>query len=120
MLRTMSLCAAVIFTSLPTITVAEQFKTITNKGDFVSLISGRQLTRQGIRLAVSPSGQIAGRGFGRDVSGGWTWREGFFCRDLFWGKRDLGFNCQMVKVNGSTMRFISDRGTGQFADLKLR
>ncbi len=43
-----------------------------------------------------------------------------FCRDLFWGARDLGYNCQQVDVNGSRIRFTSDRGRGDSAVFRLR
>lgn len=99
---------------------AENFDVVDERDDFVSIIKDRKLTRLGIRLTVTPNGQIAGRAFGRNVRGAWQWKAGYFCRDLFWGKRDLGANCQEVKVQGETIRFTSDRGSGQFADLFLR
>ena len=99
---------------------AEGFNQIASKQAFVSLVDGRKLTRMGINLDVTPDGQIAGRAFGRAVSGKWNWNAGYFCRDLYWGKRNLGANCQAVRVQGNTLRFISDRGTGEFADLVLR
>ena len=115
-----TLCAAAMaaFTAAPA--TADGFATVKERDSFVSLIDGRQLTRFGIKLDVSPSGQINGSAFGRDVTGAWRWQAGYFCRDLYWGKRDLGPNCQMVKVQGSTVRFISDKGAGEFADLRLR
>ncbi len=100
--------------------LAEPFDKIDERDTFVSLIKDRKLTRLGIRLTVTPGGQIVGRAFGRNVSGAWQWRAGYFCRDLYWGQRDLGANCQEVKVQGETLRFTSDRGTGEFADLYLR
>ena len=115
-----SVCAAAMMAFTSTPTVAEEFATVKERDSFVSLINGRQLTRFGINLDVTPSGDITGRAFGRDVSGKWRWQSGYFCRDLFWGARDLGPNCQMVKVQGSTVRFISDKGTGEYADLRLR
>jgi hypothetical protein len=99
---------------------AEGFKEIKNRDTFVSLMNGRELNRFGINLVVTPDGRIDGRAFGRDVTGAWRWQGGYFCRDLFWGKRDLGPNCQMVKLQGRTVRFISDRGAGEFADLQLK
>ncbi|MFY9238222.1 MAG: dihydrodipicolinate reductase [Roseovarius sp.] len=99
---------------------AEEFSTVQQEEKFVSLVDGRKLTRFGINLDVTPDGRIVGRAFGRDVTGAWKWNAGYFCRDLFWGDRDLGPNCQMVKVQGNTIRFISDKGTGQFADLRLQ
>jgi hypothetical protein len=61
-----------------------------------------------------------GRAFGTPVTGAWDWNNGYFCRDLFFGEDDLGFNCQLVQVNGETLRFTSDQGQGIYADLTLR
>ena len=100
--------------------MAESFKKVTNKSEFVNIISGRKLTRLGIQLSVSPGGAIQGKAFGQPVTGAWRWQGNYFCRDLFYGQRDLGPNCQEVKVNGATIRFTSDQGSGQSADLRLR
>ncbi|MBD3679511.1 MAG: dihydrodipicolinate reductase [Rhodobacteraceae bacterium] len=98
---------------------AEEFEKIDDRSEFVELVDGKSLARFGITLDVRPDGRIVGRAFGTDVSGAWRWDGGYFCRDLFWGKQDLGPNCQEVRLNGDTLRFISDQGTGQFADLRL-
>jgi len=103
----------------PALAAAEQFQPVREQSEFVARVEGRDLTRFGIRLEVTPSGEIRGNAFGRPVSGAWRWQDGYFCRDLFWGERDLGANCQEVRVNGNRLRFISDRGAGQFADLRL-
>jgi len=99
---------------------ASAFQTVREQSTFVNLVDGKQLTRFGIRLVVTPDGSIRGRAFGRDVKGQWQWSNGYFCRSLFYGDRDLGPNCQEVKVDGSTLRFTSDRGEGIYADLELR
>ncbi|MEM7073987.1 MAG: dihydrodipicolinate reductase [Pseudomonadota bacterium] len=111
---------SIIAMSLAMPAMSEGFAKVSERDAFVSLIQDRKLTRLGIRLTVKPSGQIVGRAFGRDVSGAWQWQSGYFCRDLYWGKRDLGANCQEVKVQGQTLRFTSDRGSGEFADLYLK
>lgn len=99
---------------------AENFRVVESADRFVSLVSGRELRRLGISVTVLPEGEIEGRAFGWDVTGAWTWRDGYFCRDLFWGGDDLGYNCQLVQENGATLRFTSDRGAGMYADLTLR
>ncbi|MEQ9257915.1 MAG: dihydrodipicolinate reductase [Roseovarius sp.] len=106
------------FTAAPAL--AEGFVQIKNRDAFVNLLQGRELTRFGINLTVTPDGKIDGRAFGRDVSGAWQWNSGYFCRDLYWGRQNLGPNCQAVQVQGQTLRFISDQGTGEFADLRLK
>jgi len=97
-----------------------EFAQVSERERFVSLIEGRDLTRFGIRLEVTPDGQIQGRAFGRDVTGAWRWAQGYFCRDLYWGSMELGANCQAVRRSGDTLRFISDQGQGRYADLYLR
>jgi hypothetical protein len=99
---------------------AEEFQKVDERDTFVSLMNGRELTRFGINLTVTPDGEIDGRAFGRDVTGAWRWDSGYFCRDLYWGQMALGGNCQAVKVQGRTVRFISDQGAGRYADLRLR
>lgn len=111
------LFAIALFATMPSL--ASAFERVTSRDDFVSLVAERDLTRFGIRLAVSPEGGIAGRAFGKDVRGQWRWADGYFCRDLWFGSQDLGPNCQTVEVRGATMRFTADRGTGQSADLRL-
>jgi hypothetical protein len=99
---------------------AEEFRAVQSLDRFVALTNGRDLRRFGIRVQVTPDGQIEGRAFGSPVTGAWTWDSGYFCRDLYWGGDDLGYNCQLVEENGDTLRFTSDRGAGMFADLTLR
>lgn len=112
--------AAAAAIGAPQTSAADAFRAVTDRSEFVSLVSGRTLTYPGVRLEVTTDGQIRGRGLGRPVTGAWQWQGGYFCRDLFWGDRELGANCQRVLANGETLRFISDRGAGQQADLRLR
>jgi len=100
--------------------LAEEFSIVTSRDAFVALVKGREINRFGIRLTVTPEGQIAGRAFGGKVTGAWDWNGGYFCRDLFYAGNDLGFNCQLVQVDGDRIRFTSDRGTGMYADMRLR
>ncbi|QYK42449.1 MAG: dihydrodipicolinate reductase [Paracoccaceae bacterium] len=111
---------AVIALSILSATPALAFDRIASKSDFVSLVSGKALTRMGITLTVKPEGVIEGRAFGQPVTGAWQWSGGLFCRDLYFGKRDLGPNCQVVQKNGDTLRFIADEGRGDYADLRLK
>ena len=98
---------------------AEEFRVVDSDTRFVALIEGRELRRLGIRLTVTPTGEIQGRAFGGPVTGQWRWENGYFCRDLFWNDTDLGYNCQLVQENCPTLRFTSDQGAGMFADLTL-
>ena len=99
--------------------MSEELQTISERQSFLALVNGKQLTRLGIKLDVLSSGQIQGRAFGKPVTGQWSWKNGYFCRDLYFGDQDLGPNCQVVKANGRTLRFIADQGRGDYADLRL-
>lgn len=109
--------AAAIAVLLPL--TANAFERVADRNQFVALISDKALKRFGITLTVTQSGDIAGRAFGQKVTGNWQWNDGYFCRDLYYGGESLGPNCQTVEVRGSTIRFTADRGTGQYADLRL-
>ena len=112
-----AIVAAMTLAPLP---AAADLERITNRDAFVTVIQAGQLRRVGINLTVTPDGSISGRGFGYNVTGQWTWQDGYFCRSLAAGDWDLGYNCQQVSVDGETVRFQSDRGTGDFADFRVR
>jgi len=114
------LIVAMLLTGAAVPASADAFRVVQERDSFLQLVTGRKLTRLGISLDVTRAGQIKGRAFGKPVTGQWRWENGFFCRSLYHGKRDLGPNCQQVKINGNTLRFTSDRGSGVYADLVLR
>lgn len=113
-------CAILLTASSAVPALSDDFVTVQSRAQFVQIIEGRDLTRFGINVDVSPAGQITGRAFGYPVTGAWQWSGTYFCRDLYWGDDNLGQNCQTVRISGNTIRFISDQGAGDFADLTLR
>jgi hypothetical protein len=98
---------------------AADYEPIRDRSEFLGVVTQGDLTRMGIRVKVTPDGAIVGRAFGRDVSGSWTWEDGYFCRDLAWGDTTFGYNCQAVARDGRSVRFTSDKGAGQAASLRL-
>lgn len=105
---------------LPAAPALADYEPIRDRTEFVGVVTQGELTRMGIRLKVTPEGEIVGSAFGRDVSGSWTWEGDYFCRDLFWGDRAFGYNCQEVARDGRSLRFTSDKGTGDSASLRLQ
>lgn len=118
-IRTVGAISALLFL-LAAPLAAHAFEKVTSRDQFVEIVEGKDLRLTGIKVNVTPAGQITGRAYGFGVSGQWQWRDGYFCRSLYWGKTDLGPNCQKVEVQGDTIRFTSDRGAGEFADLRMR
>ena len=92
---------------------------ISSQSDFLRLIAGKTLSRPLIKIEVSEDGSISGKGARWAVTGDWMWRDGFFCRSLYWGGSELGYNCQEVRTSEGRVRFTSDRGAGDSADFKL-
>jgi hypothetical protein len=109
-----------LFATLASPALAEDYSRVTDRGAFVNLVQGKSLTSLGVRLTVSPSGSIGGRAFGLTVTGSWTWNNGYFCRTMQAGDRKFARNCQLVQQKGDRVRFIADKGTGDTADLRVR
>jgi hypothetical protein len=118
-MRKHSLIIALALSVVGSAAVAE-FAKIEDQSQFVELVAGKTLKRPFVELQVSPEGQISGVGAAWEVSGNWTWQDGFFCRDLTWGGDSLGYNCQAVEVRDGRIRFTSDRGQGDSAEFSLR
>lgn len=114
--------AAITAFVLATPAGADSYRTITDRNEFLSIVGNRSLAIPvwGVDLTVTPDGRIRGEGAGEKVSGAWRWSNGYFCRDLKWGDRDLGANCQQVAVRAGKVRFTSDRGAGRSASFRLR
>ena len=113
------LCALTI-ALVATPAFAANYTKINHKAEFVKLVQGKMLTRPLVKLQVSSAGSIKGRGAAWDVNGQWTWKNGYFCRNLNWGGTELGYNCQEVGWSNGKVRFTSDQGMGQSAEFKLR
>jgi hypothetical protein len=108
---------------LPMPALAEGYVAVMDKGQFLQLVEGRELQigLYGLKLRVQSDGKIDGTAFGKDVSGKWSWKNGYFCREMLLGQREIPYNCQLVEAKGgSTLRFTSDQGSGESADFRLR
>ena len=117
-MRIMIAVAVAAFTAGP---LRAELVKVEDQANFVQLISGKTLTRPLVALTVSPDGRIQGRGSLWNIQGTWSWQDGYFCRDLFWGGDALGYNCQEVRASADgRIRFTSDRGAGDSAEFSLR
>lgn len=113
----------VLLLAAPVPAAANDFQTIKDKDDFLSLIQNRELriTLYNLSLNVLPDGKIKGSALGWDITGSWQWQDGYFCREMDWSGMPIEFNCQLVEANGAErMRFTVDKGTGDSATFKLR
>ena len=95
---------------------------ISDRSDFMNTIDGRDLRigMFGLSLVVTDDGRIEGKALGRPITGQWSWQDGFFCRDIMWGEREIPYNCQLVEAADDRIRFTTDRGAGNSASFNLR
>ena len=100
--------------------VRSEYLAIKDKNTFIAAVKDKTLKRPLIRLEVTEDGKITGRAAMLSVTGQWTWENSYFCRDLFWGSQNLGYNCQQVSRSGKKIRFTSDKGEGDFADFTVK
>jgi len=73
----------------------------------------------GLKLNVRDSGKITGRAVGGKITGDWTWEDGYFCRTMYWGDREIPYNCQLVEIDGNKIRFTVDKGAGDDATFRI-
>lgn len=114
---------AVVLSLLPLSAAANGFRPVTDRTEFLSLVEGRELRLGmfGIKLRVAGDGSIQGVASGWDLTGSWSWQDGYFCREMDWSGTAVPYNCQLVEVAGTDrMRFTVDRGAGRSAEFNLR
>lgn len=101
---------------------AQAFERISDRQVFVDTVEGKDLkiALYGLTLNVRSDGSITGRAAGWDVTGSWSWENGYFCRDMDWSGYPIDYNCQLVEVSGDRIRFTVDQGAGDNAVLRIR
>lgn len=119
MLRPAALSLALL-ANVPATAMA--FERISERDQFVDTVSGKDLRigLYALTLNVRDDGTITGRAAGWDITGTWSWDDGYFCRDIDWSGTDIGYNCQLVEVEGNRIRFTVDQGAGDDAVLRIR
>lgn len=101
---------------------AQAGERILDRSTLLDMVSQKVLILRlfGIKLKIMEDGRIEGKAMGRDVVGDWEWQDGFFCRSMFWGERDIGYNCQEVSIKNKKIKFTSDRGLGASAQFLIK
>ena len=101
---------------------AEGFQPLRDRSAFLATVADKHLRNRlyGVRLMVNPDGTITGSAVGRQITGSWDWQDGYFCRAMRWGTREIPANCQLVETNArAQIRFTVDYGTGDSAVFRI-
>lgn len=121
MARLICILALCLLGALPA--QANSFAPINDQARFLQFVEGREL-RLGlfrIFIRILSDGRIEGSALGWDMKGNWSWKDGFFCRDIDWSGTQIPYNCQLVEVRGDDeIRFTVDQGAGDSASFSLR
>ena len=116
--------AAVLFVlALPASAAASGFEPVKDKERFLSLVKDRTLRigLYNLSLNVLPDGRIDGSALGWKITGKWSWKDGYFCREMDWSGTPISYNCQLVEAEGAEkLRFTVDQGKGDSATFRLR
>src|SRR6056300_1231478 len=122
-MRYLTVFKAVLVASLislvPEFATSQTSQWVKEEHKFIILIDGKKLKRFLIELSVETDGTITGTGAGTNVTGSWNWQDNYFCRNLSWGNRDLGSDCQKVELKDKKLFFTSDRGLGTTAGFMI-
>ncbi len=108
---------------LPLPALVEGFEPVKEKDRFLDLIKNRELRigLYNLSLSVLPDGSIDGSAMGWDITGNWSWKDGYFCREMDWSGTPISYNCQLVEAEGAEkLRFTVDQGKGDSATFRLR
>lgn len=122
MLRHIAL-ALILTLTAPGAASADDFVPIKEKDQFLDLIKDRKLRigLYNLSLSVLPDGRIDGSAMGWDITGKWSWQDGYFCRQMDWSGMEISYNCQLVEAQGAEkLRFTVDQGKGDSATFRLR
>lgn len=123
MMSKKALALAGLLTALMAAPVAAQdFRAVTDEGEFRALMQQGNVSKRlyNLSLNVQQNGQISGSAMGWDVTGSWSWQNGYFCREMNWGGDPIPYNCQLVEVAGPDVRFTSDQGAGDSETFRIR
>ncbi|MEL6437546.1 MAG: hypothetical protein AAFP99_12220, partial [Pseudomonadota bacterium] len=76
---------------------------ITNDSDFRDVVIEKELVNSALTVRFTPGNELIGqRANGEAINGTWLWEEGLFCRTIGEDR-----NCQVIRVSGNTISFIS-------------
>ncbi len=107
----------------PATASANGFEPVREKDRFLDLVKDRVLRigLYNLSINVLPDGSIQGSALGWQITGSWSWQDGYFCREMDWSGTPIAYNCQLVEAQGAErMRFTVDRGAGNSATFRLR
>ncbi|MCY4549333.1 MAG: hypothetical protein OXC28_13290 [Defluviicoccus sp.] len=88
---------------------------ITTEQEFRAKAAGKKLVSESGWVDVGKDGSLMGEFGGRELTGKWYWEDQYYCRSVQLGGRDLGHDCQVVRVTEDGMVFHRGKGEGKMS-----
>jgi len=86
---------------------------IEKKDLFLEQIGGRKLVQADSWVMISVDGKVKGQGPKKGkITGDWTWKGRYYCRDITIDGVTLPHDCQTVSKKGDTVTFTHKKGEG--------
>jgi hypothetical protein len=86
---------------------------ISTKQAFLEKVAGRKHVNGSAWVIVSADGTVEGVGpKGGPISGDWSWEGDFYCRTIVFDGEPMLKDYQAVSLDGNTVTYTRDKGTG--------
>jgi hypothetical protein len=98
---------------------AQSFKQVKTEKEFREQIVDRKLLGEVGWMRVKSDGKTEGHILNQKFRAAWVWANKMYCRNAVLGKRDLGTDCQVVKLSGDQVQFIREYGKGDTGQMRI-
>ncbi len=109
----LSLLALAASFSFQPVSFADEKTRIATEQEFREIgVEKKLVYKFGEYVIVHDDGTLSGYFSGKPLSGNWSWEDGYYCRTVSLGGKDLGHDCQIVELSGNRLNFIRKKGKG--------
>lgn len=82
-------------------------------------MADKKFTNKNGYAILHEDGTITGEFNNEITTGTWAWEDGYYCRTVKVGSKDLGHDCQVVEVSGDMLTFKSKKGKGRKGSFRI-
>ena len=100
-------------TAKTTSTVVPRKRRIMTEQEYRDAVVGKRFASKHGYFVVHDDGTMTGNFRSGKLVGKWTWKDQFFCRSGKVGDTKLGWDCQVIFMQGDTMTSIRKKGKGK-------
>lgn len=92
---------------------------ITSEDEYRTTIVGKRLVWESGSATHHEDGSITGNVGDREMTGTWSWQDGFYCRSIRISNTRVPDDCQILIVSGDELTVIRDGGMGDIATFRI-